>query len=341
MAHTSRDTTILGAGPAGLATALGLSGRSRVRIIAPTLPAVTDVARVDMVPAAFLAFLLELGVHPSQIGVHDLHDVRFIAWSGAEPEMVRGKAMAHVERPALELALLAAIERLSAVRILPGSASQLAASDERVIDATGRRAFSSTRITGLREPWIGRVFSLRGQFEKADQAFRMAALPGGYAYRMASPRLLIVGVVLSTALARPTPQDIEKYIHAAGAGWLLEGLGRLASLQAGKGGVASVQWSDGSAAIQRVGDAALARDSLSAQSLCSGLSDAVSMVRRSEYAAQWLYRQHEQLKSHLGYLARIIGHSRFHSEAPWSQYRQFLKQNAGIFSSDRNPGSDG
>jgi hypothetical protein len=34
-----------------------------------------------MVPAAFLAFLLELSIHPGQIGVHDLHDVRRIAFA--------------------------------------------------------------------------------------------------------------------------------------------------------------------------------------------------------------------------------------------------------------------
>src|SRR5205823_3752494 len=117
MARTSRDTAILGAGPAGLAAALALSSRGGARIITPSLPAATDVPRVDMVPAAFLAFLLELGIHPGQIGVHDLHDVRRIAWSDAVPETVRASAVAHVERPALELALLAALERMSGFKI--------------------------------------------------------------------------------------------------------------------------------------------------------------------------------------------------------------------------------
>ena len=71
MARTSPDTAILGAGPAGLAAALALSSRGGARIITPSLPAATDVPRVDMVPAAFLAFLLELGIHPGQIGVHE------------------------------------------------------------------------------------------------------------------------------------------------------------------------------------------------------------------------------------------------------------------------------
>ena len=68
---------------------------------------------------------------------------------------------------------------------------------ECVIDATGRRAVSATRTTGLAKPWIARVFSRHGVFDKADQAFRLAALPAGYAYRLASPRLLAIGVVVS------------------------------------------------------------------------------------------------------------------------------------------------
>ena len=112
-----------------------------------------------------------------------------------------------------------------------------------MIDATGRRAVSTTRTTGLAKPWIARVFSRYGVFDKAAQAFRLAALPAGYAYRLASSRLLAIGVVVSKAAGGMTPNDIEKYVHAAGAGWVLEGLGSLDSIQAGKGGIASVQWS--------------------------------------------------------------------------------------------------
>jgi hypothetical protein len=331
LARVSCDTAILGAGPAGLAAALALTGRDRVRIISPTIPTATDAARVDMVPATFLAFLLELGVHPSQIGVRDLHDVRFIAWTGATPETVRGAAMAHIERPALELALLAAVERMSGVRIFPFSTSHLTGPDEQLIDATGRRAFSTTRTIGLTDPWIARVFSLRGEFEQADQAFRMAVLPDGYVYRLASPKLLAVGVVLSKAAGRLTPQDIEKYIRAAGARWVIEGLRPLDSIQAGKGGVASVQWSPGPATVLRVGDASLARDSLSAQGVCSGLSDAASLVRGAVRLDHWADRQREQLTRHLRYLATTIDRSRFHAESAWSDYRQFLARSCADF----------
>jgi hypothetical protein len=333
MARTSRDTAILGAGPAGLAAALALSSRGGARIITPSLPAATDVPRVDMVPAAFLAFLLELGIHPGQIGVHDLHDVRRIAWSDAVPETVRGSAVAHVERPALELALLAALERMSGFKIVPSPTTHTADPGERVIDATGRRAVSATRITGLAKPWIARVFSRYGAFDKADQAFRLAALPAGYAYRLASPMLLAIGVVVSKAAGGMTPKDIEKYIQAAGAGWVLKGLGSLDSIQAGKGGVASVQWSAGPSEPLRVGDASLARDSLSAQGLCSGVADVVSLVRNSGHPDRLPNRERDQLKRHLAFLANAMEHSRFRAEKPWAEYRRFLERASGLLRS--------
>jgi hypothetical protein len=318
-------TTILGAGPTGLAAALGLAAREPVRIIAPTVPAATDAPRVDMVPATFLAFLLELGVHPAQLGVSDLHDRRIMAWGGAVPETVRGNAMAHVERPALELALLAAVTRLSRATIVAATAAEPLGPKERVvIDATGRRAVSATQTVGPPQPWIARVFSRRGQFDQDDQVFRMAALPAGYAYRMASPRLMTIGVVLSRALGTMTAAEIEAYVGAAGAGWLLAGCGRLDSLPSGRGGVASVQWSTGSAGTQLVGDALLARDSLSAQGLCTGISHAVAVARHPGDPR----RDPPPLRRHLDMLARAIEASRFRAEPPWQQYLRFVRAGA-------------
>jgi hypothetical protein len=44
---------------------------------------------------------------------------------------------------------------------------------ERVIDATRRRAVSATRTTGLAKPWIARVFSRYGVFDKAQDLLRI------------------------------------------------------------------------------------------------------------------------------------------------------------------------
>jgi hypothetical protein len=325
MARTSGVTAILGAGPAGLAAALGLTG-CNVLIIAPTLPGSANAPRVDMVPAAFLAFLLELGVHPTQLGVSDLHDGRIMAWGSASPETVQCNAMAHVERPALELALLAAVERLSGVQIVSSTTLPSVGPNDRLIDATGRRTVSATEIIGLQEPWVARVFSQQGQFDKAAQMFRMAALPAGYLYRLATPRLLTIGVVLSRSTAGMPAQDLEEYVRAAGAAWLLAGVGPLTSVQPGKGGIASLQWTHGPNAVRRVGDAALARDSLSAQGLSAGLSDAVSLVREARDSEHWQCRRDERLQLHQRNLLQAMQSSRFRAEIPWQRYAHFLKQ---------------
>jgi 2-polyprenyl-6-methoxyphenol hydroxylase-like FAD-dependent oxidoreductase len=321
--RTSEDTAILGAGPVGLATSLALVGRGGARIVTSNRPVATEVPRVDMVPATFLAFLLELGIHPAQLGVRELHDRRLIAWSDATPEAVRGAAVAHVERPALELAMLAALERMSTRAVIFKSFSDPANLAERVIDATGRRAVTATRVHGPDEPWIARVFSRRGEFDRAGQAFRMAALPAGYAYRLASPRLLAVGVIVSKSAAAMTPSDIEKYLRDSGADWLLHDIGSLERFHGGKGGVASVQWSTGPTGTPRIGDAALARDSLSAQGLASGIADAVAMVRGAG-KINWPDRIREQRVRHLKYLTRLLRRSRFRAEPPWVAYQGFL-----------------
>ena len=319
------ETAILGAGPVGLAAALALTGRGGVRIVTSNLPAATDAPRVDMVPAAFLTLLLELGIHPAQLGVRDLHESRLIAWNDATPETVLGNAVAYVERPALELAMLAALERMSARAIIPASGVDPESLAERVIDATGRRAMTATRVHGPEEPWIARVFSRRGTFDKADQTFRMAALPAGYAYRLASPRLLTVGVVVSRSASAMMPVDLEKYLRDAAADWLLRGLGSLDLFNRGKGGVASVQWSTGTSAAPRIGDAVLARDSLSAQGLASGIADAVAMVRDAG-PMNWPDRTEEQRIRHLEYLTKLLRRSRFRTEPPWVAYQDFLSR---------------
>ena len=154
----------------------------------------------------------------------------------------------------------------------------------------------------------------------------MAALPAGYVYRLASPRLLSVGAVLSKAAGRLTPPDIERYIRSAGAGWVIEDLRPLDYIQTGRGGIASVQWSSGVSPMLRVGDAALGRDSLSAQGLCSGLSDAVMLVRETIRSDQWANRQRAQLVRHVRYLATAIDRSRFRAENAWFEYKQFLAE---------------
>lgn len=336
MSEPLKRVTVLGTGPVGLAVALALAHRGGARLLTNALPRITDPPRIDMVPSGFLALLLELGVLPAQVGVTELHDARHIAWDSSEAETIRGGAVAYIERPALELALLAALQRTTAAPEIAPLPNDLHDTSEFIIDATGRRAMTATRVTAPTDPWIARVFSCRGVFPRQDQAFRMAALPGGYVYRLATARLLVVGVVLARSEAEMRSDDLARYIRNAGAGWLLDGVGALNAMEAGKGGVASVQWCEGPDVLWRVGDASLARDSLSAQGIATGVADAVALARGETAATDWAMRQDQQLRRHLSFLAATLARSRFHQEPAWRAYKAFLRHH-GIFTPGGRP----
>jgi flavin-dependent dehydrogenase len=307
-----RPTTIIGAGPAGLAAALALAGRGQVQIVAPNLPQSGDPARIDAVPAPLLALLLELGVHPTQLDVRELHDMRISAWGTARPEVARGHAVAHVKRPALELALLSAVARAPNIRVT----DRVLAEPGRVIDATGRRAASARLVLRPPEPWLARVFWAEGRFDPRAQAFRIAALLEGYAYRLGTAARVMLGVVAPKSAEPPT----EEWLRAAGAGWLLAGLPSLCDMRPGRGGVASVQWAERGGGAELAGDAALARDSLSSQGLAAGIADAVALARGLTEPG----RQALQRERHLRSLAGLIASSRFAAAPAWSDYGTFL-----------------
>src|SRR5689334_23279627 len=201
----SWDTVILGAGPVGLTAALFAARRGRTPVVSRRRIPTADPPRVDAVPAAFLALLLELGVHPAEIGVWDLHDTRLVAWDGADPDIIRGPATAHVERPALEQALIRAVSRITGIdmMVLPASAGLPPAG--LTIDATGRAAISARFRFVPPAPWIARTFLLPGSASPAARALRMAALPGGYVYRLASGNLTVVGLVGEKPAVRGSP----------------------------------------------------------------------------------------------------------------------------------------
>jgi 2-polyprenyl-6-methoxyphenol hydroxylase-like FAD-dependent oxidoreductase len=333
MACQSWNTVILGAGPVGLAAALAAARGGRTLVLSPSLATPADPYRIDSVPAPVLALLLELGVVPRQIGVDELHDHRWVAWDRENPEPVRGRAMAHIERPALELALLDAIHRRRGIEVAGGSSADLPRSAGVVIDATGRRAQSAGRRERPPEEWIARTFWSTGRFPPAARAFRLAALPEGYAYRLGTKTRILIGLVVGKSAAALRPDHVETYVRSAGAGWLLADLPELSSMSAGRGGVASVQWSDGWGPMMPVGDAALARDSLSSQGLSSGIADAVSLVRRAQRYERWAERCKEQRQRHLSALHSILQRSRFAGSFPIDRYVQFLRRHA-----DENPG---
>src|SRR5260370_4223215 len=92
-----------------MVAALELSKRYRTTLIARQLPSAEAGPRVEAVPASLVALLVEFGIHPRRIGVEDLHESRMIAWEREAFQESRGPVSAHVERPALDLALLDAV----------------------------------------------------------------------------------------------------------------------------------------------------------------------------------------------------------------------------------------
>ena len=60
----------------------------------------------------------ELGIVPEMLGTHRPQGARRVAWSAATPERVDGHATVHIERPRLELALLAAVLRTGRIEIV-------------------------------------------------------------------------------------------------------------------------------------------------------------------------------------------------------------------------------
>ena len=138
------DVAALGAGVAGLIAALrtARSGRS-VALVTSHLLQPGDAPRIDAVPAQYLALLVELGVSPNAVGADLAPPFSRAAWECAASQSTPGPQTAHVERPALELALLALLRRehhatiCFAPRLRPGQ--NLAASSWRarkIIDAS-------------------------------------------------------------------------------------------------------------------------------------------------------------------------------------------------------------
>ena len=78
------QVAVLGSGPAGMVAALELSKRQRTALVTCRLPSADEAPRVEAVPAALLALLVEYGIHPRKVGVERLYETRLVAWEGGE-----------------------------------------------------------------------------------------------------------------------------------------------------------------------------------------------------------------------------------------------------------------
>jgi 2-polyprenyl-6-methoxyphenol hydroxylase-like FAD-dependent oxidoreductase len=322
------DIAVLGAGPVGLLAALQFarSGR-RVVIVSNRLPRLDDARRVDAVPASFVALLVELGINPAAVGADRLYRARLAAWSSTEPIAADGASSAHLERPALEIALLAAARGAGcAIRFRLGCDGEAVGghdwSAERFVDATGCAAVTAVRRLHAPKPWIARTF-WTSQFT-GKREFAIAQLPDGYVYRLGAASTLAFGVVGRRDAVAGSLSDIAQYLRMHSP-WILEGLPPFTELRSGRACAASVQWSEGGGL--RIGDAALARDALSSQGLAAGAAEAMQAcaMRGVQDLALIVSRQREQRNAHLRALLSVLESGRYSQRPVWRDYIDFVR----------------
>jgi hypothetical protein len=312
-----------------LACALLRARREAVRLLILDAPPAHAVPRVEVVPAAALALLVELGVHPHTLGVESLTQRRLLAWESLEPLSLTMPDAAHILRPALEQALwgLAIREKVIEIRrVAPDAVLHEARKQTRagavVIDATGRRAALAQALHRPRRPWAARIFHVA--CGKAPAPFMAAALADGYVYRVQGQGFATLGVVGRGALLRGGAADIVERLSQSTARWMVEDIYRHVWRDAGTW-PAAMQWSQDGDALA-IGDAALARDALSSQGLANGLSDACHAAAAGSGDDLPAVRRRitDGRKAHARALAAMIGACYWREQALWRSYAAFF-----------------
>jgi 2-polyprenyl-6-methoxyphenol hydroxylase-like FAD-dependent oxidoreductase len=335
----SFDRAIVGAGSVGLVAALQSSKSSRTLLVcrasAESASAESAPApRLETVPAALLSLLIDFGVDPKRIGIDRLYDARHVAWESRIPTTTRGRAVAHIEHGALHTELLSIARRdpnltLQIESQLPafrqGHWCGTSWRAKTLLDATGRAMAFATRKVHPPKPWVARAFWTQKPSAACDRSLRIAALPFGYVYRLASSHTDMVWVAGRGSNLSQSAAALERTLRSAGARWLLEGFPPLETASSGRAYAASLQWSENSPCAA-IGDAALARDILSSQGLAAGISDALYAVasQTEGEAALWLNRQVTERAAHLRALAQLFASCRYGDRADWIQYFDFV-----------------
>lgn len=320
-----RHMVILGAGPVGLVTAMVAARRGRVTVVSPRSATSSNLSRIDAVPISLLALFVEVGVHPAELDVSHVHDHRLVAWRSPDPIVVRGAAMVHVKRPLLERTLLMAAGRYPNINFATSIDLRSLPEATLVLDATGRRAISAEQRLAPDNPAVCRAFSQNGHYSAAQQAFRIAALPAGYAYRIGTATTVMVGLVQSRAEWQQAAPSIDGILRRYGADWLLCGLSNPSARSPARGGVASVQLSSGGS-IQRVGDAAFARDALASQGIANGISSGLTVLDRPETAPGRPDGSLTDGGHHLKTLRGLIADCRYGDSEYWRSYSAFISR---------------
>jgi flavin-dependent dehydrogenase len=329
------DLAVWGSGPVALLCAIAAARTQRTILL--TRP-FRSVSSIEAVPAELLGLLVEFGVHPLDMGATQILRNRLVAWEDGTPTNRDAPPAVHVDRAALERALLERAEASRGLvvrvalrpRLIPDVAGYQGPGfrASRLVDATGRASCSAVGKTRAATPWVATVWT----FPTYDQAVRpelaIAAVPSGYAYRLAAGTTLTFGFVSPGTPVRDRGAVLD-HLRSGGAEWIAEGIPwAQVSRQARR--IASVQWTFKTGSqpetVVRIGDAALARDALSSQGLATGLSEALyaAAARHSKDVALLLHRQEEQRGAHLRALASSLAECRFRREPAWHGYAEWL-----------------
>ena len=326
-----KQLIVLGSGPIGLLCALrGRQLGMDVDIYTNRLPLPQDPPRIECVPAQVVALLVEFGVSPTRIGVDALFHERIMQWSSRTVVLTQTPDVAHVGRPALDIALLEtalrAGARIGALQggLLEGFRRRRNA-ESLFLDASGRSAVTAMHRVGPKRPLVARLFHLPMRPSLYGSGLMVAAGAEGYAYRLANAATLTIGVVGRKDFVRGDSQQIVEKI-AVFAPWLVRDIAS-AHLQSGASGAASVQWSrDDNVGGIRIGDAFFARDALASQGLAMGFSDALKAIIQPDHGLRKSPRADAKktMLLHCRRVVRQINSSTFRSAAPWIEYSEFL-----------------
>ena len=315
--------TVLGSGAVAAAHALFQARHGPVVLAGRP---VTAMPAVERVPAPLLTLLLELGIVPAELDVDRLTRQRLVAWEDPTPAERAGPACAHVDRSALVDALWRRVTACPDIQVVPPIRDPDLTAD-RVVDATGRRALTAARRVHPSPVWVATACTItRGGL---DPTMRLAAGPGGYAYRLGSARWLTVGWV-GPGTPPPDGAGVAERIGENGAGWLTEDVD-LDGAQVGRR-VASVAIAVASEnpRVVAIGDAGLGRDALASQGTAIGLSDArLADARLAAGPDAPLRRRHaDGLERHLRHLAGMLATCGHRTAPAWRAYRAWLERQA-------------
>jgi hypothetical protein len=324
---------------AGLVTALLALRHGRVALIARAGFARHVPKRVDSVPVAAIAALIELGIDPRAFSDLRRRDTRLAAWSSELPGTLNSPGTVHVERGGLEAALFALVLRHPRLTLLPAPRRRAdlrslierhARSGATLLDATGRTSLLATRRTPAPSQWHGWTQLWQANAGRPfDDGFRIAAVADGYCYRLGTRHRLTLGVV--SFAGGPSEWRSERLrAHRRELPWLFEGLPDTDVVPTDRVYPAGVQWSSHENVLA-VGDACFARDALSSQGLAALISQAhyAVAVESPEDGALYAARAREQRLCHLRSLLGLLSDSRYATEAHWQRYREFVARGLG------------